>query len=34
MGKKCGIYSITNISNNKKYIGQARDIKDIWKKPY
>ena len=26
MSKKCGIYSITNKINNKKYIGSSRDI--------
>ena len=26
----CGIYSITNISNNKKYIGSTNNIHDRW----
>lgn len=26
----CGIYKITNLINNKSYIGQALDIKDRW----
>ena len=31
MKNLCGIYSITNIVNNKIYIGQSRDIKKRWK---
>ena len=27
----CGIYCITNICNNKKYIGQSKHIEDGWK---
>lgn len=31
MEKICGIYSITNIVNNKKYIGQSVDIYTRWR---
>jgi group I intron endonuclease len=27
----CGIYKITNIITNEKYIGQSRNISDRWK---
>ena len=29
---KSGIYCIENITTNKKYIGQAKDIRDRWRK--
>lgn len=29
--KKCGIYRITCLTNNKSYIGQSVDIRDRWK---
>lgn len=32
MSKKCGIYKITNLTNGKMYIGQAKDIEKRWSK--
>ena len=30
-GRHCGIYKITNIENQKCYVGQARDISERWR---
>ena len=32
MEKICGIYTITNLTNNKKYVGESYDIHYRWKK--
>ena len=30
VNSNCGIYKITNLKNNKGYIGQSTDIKTRW----